>query len=227
MFEHPVNPPRPSEPQQGLRIIAEAVLVAVIGAALALLANQLSPRGLELARNYFPGDSRTNKPVPVATGNATSTNVGATPASGSTNSGTNALAKKLQAEGLHLLDRAQAGQLFHDPRVQENLVVFVDARGEDDYAKGHIPGAFEFYPYYPAKYLTNVLPPCQIAEKIVVYCTGGDCEDSQSAALFLRDSGIPPEKLFVFAGGMTEWEAGKLPVETGVRNSGDIRPAQP
>jgi hypothetical protein len=35
-------------------ILVEATLVASAGLALALLANQLSPRGIELTRNYFP-----------------------------------------------------------------------------------------------------------------------------------------------------------------------------
>ena len=216
-------PPPGSHPVR--RIFAEAVLVAVVGVGLALLGNRISPQGLQLARNYFPGDSSPVVPAPasVTTGNGVSSNTSVA----TTNAVTSELETKLRAEGLHLLDRAGAEKLFRDPRLQENAILFIDARGEDDYAKGHIPGAFEFTPYHPEKYFATVLPACQVARQIVVYCTGGECEDSHSTALILRDAGVPAEKLFVFGGGMTEWESAKLPVESGARNSGDIHPPSP
>jgi hypothetical protein len=43
----------------------------------------------------------------------------------------------------------------------------------------------------------------------------------------LRDAGVPREALFVYAGGITEWKAGGLPVESGVRGSGQLLPAKP
>jgi rhodanese-related sulfurtransferase len=56
----------------------------------------------------------------------------------------------------------------------------------------------------------------------VVYCNGGECEDSEFAAIMLRDAGVPREMLFVFAGGIVEWKAAGLPVETGPRGSGQL-----
>ena len=78
--------------------------------------------------------------------------------------------------------------------------MFIDARDEAHYREGHIPGAYEFDPYYPEKYFPTALPPCQAAEQIVVYCHGGDCDDSESAALTLRDVGIAMNKLLFTAG---------------------------
>jgi rhodanese-related sulfurtransferase len=197
--------------------------VGVIGVAFAFLANQLSPRGLNPAMNYFPGDAKPSTVPAPAVPPLTSggTNVPAP-------SSADALAARLKGNGLQLLDRAGVEKLFHDPRRQENLIMFIDARDEDHYQEGHIPGAFEFYPYHPEKYLETVLTPCQIAGQIIVYCTGGDCEDSESAALFLRDAGgVPGAKLLIYGGGMTEWEAAGLPVESGPRNSGNIRNPAP
>ena len=77
------------------------------------------------------------------------------------------------------------------------------AREEDHYRDGHIPGAYELNPYHPEKELSQVLPLCQMAAQVVVYCTGGDCEDADSTALLLRDAGVPAPKLFVFGGGYT------------------------
>ena len=45
---------------------------------------------------------------------------------------------------------------------------------------------------------------CQAAEQVVVYCTGGECEDSDTAAILLRDAGVPTAKLFVYGGGFAE-----------------------
>lgn len=179
------------------RLMLEALLVAGAGVAFAFLANQISPRGLKLARNYSA----------------------AVPAQASGVS----LPDRLKAQGLNLIKRPEVEALFHDPRAQQNAILFIDARGEDDYQKGHIPGACEFDPYYPEKYVPTVLPLCEMAERLVVYCTGGDCEDSQAAAVFLRNAGIPGEKLFVYGGGITEWETNGLAVEKGARNSGDIQ----
>ncbi|HEX7617898.1 MAG TPA: rhodanese-like domain-containing protein, partial [Verrucomicrobiae bacterium] len=133
------------------------------------------------------------------------------------------LAAQMKERGLQLIDGPQATKFFHDPRFQQNMVVFVDARNEAEYQKGHVPGAYEFDPYHPEKYFDAVLPVCQKAEQIVVYCNGGDCDDSENAAIWLRDNaGISNQKLCVYGGGFTEWTTNNLPVETGVRNSGTL-----
>jgi hypothetical protein len=40
--------------------------------------------------------------------------------------------------------------------------------------------------------------------------------------MFLQTAQIPAAKLQVYAGGITEWKAGHLPLELGPRNSGRI-----
>ena len=75
----------------------------------------------------------------------------------------------------------------------------------------------------PENYLTNVVPVCLAAQQIVFYCNGGDCDDSEHAAIMLRDSiALPKEKVFVYGGGMTEWASNRLPIEIGARNSGQF-----
>ena len=103
----------------------------------------------------------------------------------------------------------------------------VDARDSAHYEAGHIPGAWQFDHYRPESSLPKVLPPCLSALKIVVYCGGGQCEDSEFAAIMLRDAGVRRESLFVYAGGIAEWMARHLPIETGGRNSGRILPTGP
>lgn len=197
--------------------------MAVIGAAFALAANEFSPRGLRLTKNYFPGATRSSVSAAIATN--------LTPRPGDTHVGApspaEVLATRLEAKGLHLVESHQVAQLFRDPRYEQELIVFVDARDDRHYQEGHIPGAYQFDHYRAENHLATVLPVCQVAEQIVVYCTGGDCEDSEFAAIFLRDVGIPKEKLFVYGGGMTEWTTNGLPVEIGGRKSGNFRHAKP
>ena len=57
--------------------------------------------------------------------------------------------------------------------------------------------------------------------------TGGECEDSHFAAQMLQEAGVPADRLAVYTGGISEWEAKRLPIETGARNSGILRNHQP
>jgi rhodanese-related sulfurtransferase len=198
------------------KVLHEGALIAVIGAALAFAANALSPRGLELSRNYFPATTLAS-PTPVAR-----TNLLTAPAA-HTNSPLDLLAERLRAIGLQLAGSNQVVQFFRDPRREQDAVIFIDARDEDHYRAGHIPGAYHFDRFHPENYLTNVVPVCLAAQDIVFYCNGGECDDSEHAAIMLRDSlGLPKEKVFVYGGGFTEWTNDGLPFELGARNSGDL-----
>lgn len=205
------------------KVLWESLLVAVIGIALAFAANAISPRGLQLTTDYFPDANPSSRPKTTATP--------LTPSLGNTNVAVpppaQLLAARLQAKGLQLVTSDQAAQLFRDPRYEQELIVFIDARDDQHYQQGHIPGAYQFNHYRAENYLATVMPVCQTAQQIVVYCTGGDCEDSEFAAIFLRQAGISPEKLFVYAGGMAEWNTNGLPVEIGARKSGNFRPTKP
>lgn len=202
-------------------ILLETALVAVVGIAFAFAANQISPRGLMITRNYFP--TGTNNAVRLA---STTPHRGITDTNSTTAFPAHQLAAQMKQEGLQLINEAHTVQLFHESHLNPNII-FIDARGEADYQAGHIPGAYEFDPYHPEKYFPSILPVCQTARQIVVYCNGGDCDDSQTAALLLKDVGIPGQKLFVYAGGITDWINKRLPIETGVRNSGKLQRARP
>jgi len=198
------------------KVLQEGALIAVIGAALAFAANGLSPRGLELTIDHYPGD-RVASPSKAAATNLT--NVAAT----ITNSPLELLSARLRANGLQLAESNQVVQFFRDPRREADGVIFIDARDEEHYRAGHIPGAYHFDRFHPENYLTNVVPACQAAQDIVFYCNGGECDDSEHAAIMLRDSlGLPKEKVFVYGGGFTEWTNDGLPFELGARNSGEL-----
>lgn len=213
--DHSTRPVRSSRPHVIGDTLLEAMLVAAVGGVFALATNHISPRGLELARNYFP--TGTNDLVRAVATNAPPGNIA------DTNTGISISAEQLAArvkqQGFQWVDRQRALQLFHDSHSNQG-VVFIDARDQSYYLEGHIPGAYDFNPYDPEKYFPVIMPVCQEAKRIVIYCEGGDCDDSETAALLLKDVGIPREKLFVYGGGITEWTNNRLPVETGKRTSG-------
>jgi len=198
-------------------VLIEGLLVALVGAGLSLAANYLSPRGLKLSRNYFPPPPAVSNapPTSLAPGGGLTTNLPAL---------SNALALRLQARGLSLLDSNQVIHLFHDPAYQQEQVIFIDARDDPAYQAGHIPGAYQLDYYRPEPYLPAVLQAAQFARQIVIYCNGGDCEDSEFAATLLAPA-VPPGTLGVYGGGFTEWVTNGLPVEIGGRKSGVFKNA--
>jgi len=197
-------------------VLREALFVALAGVAFAIAANELSPFGLSLTRNYFPVAAGTNLTIVRAVA-ATVTNQ--PPAEH--------LRDELSAAGLQLAVSNQVIAWFADPRRLTGHIVFIDARNEADYGQGHVPGAWLFDPYQPEKYFPAVVPPAQAADIIVVYCHGGDCDDSLSAATLLRQVGISGEKISVYGGGFGEWETLGRPVESGPQNSGQINKGGP
>ncbi len=195
-------------------VAVEAVLIAGVGALLAFAANALSPRGLNLLRDNFPTRPAVSSLRPLSNGSNAVAN---------TTVARDELAQRLRAEGLELAQTNEVLQLFHDPRCEQGLVVFIDARADEPYLSGHIPRAYQFDRYYPEKYVSSILSACGPAQKIVVYCNGGNCEDSEFAAIMLGQWGVPKDKLLVYGGGITEWSSNHWPVEVGPRGSGNLR----
>lgn len=246
----PAGAPAPRSPRPPVRRVAvEALWVAGIGVLVALLANAVSPRGLSLTRDYFPAAPRERDPRPPAppspgpsdpvapgvTGvpattsappTATPSAAGADPAAAPGLTGEE-IRRRLQARGLKAVDGDEARRVYDDPRRAQEVWVFVDARNEAHFAEGHVPGAYLFDRYYPEKHLPLVLPACQQAERILVYCNGGECEDSELAAAALVEAGVPGDRVEVYLGGYTDWGRRRNPVESGARGSGEIREGRP
>ena len=197
----------------------EGAVVAGVGVILSFIANAVSPRGLALSRDYFPGAIRPGSSM------AASTNASIVSAATNAAAATQLIAARLAAKNLRMVDLEQARELYFDPRYQHGGVVFVDARDDGLYQAGHVPAAHQFDHYRAPNNLAAILPVCAVAEQIVVYCNGGDCEDSEFAAVTLRESGVPNEKLHIYGGGFTEWSTSGLPVERGARGSGLLREA--
>jgi rhodanese-related sulfurtransferase len=198
-------------------VLREAAIIAFAGAILAFAANALSPRGVTLGRTYLADKRPTSKPV--------SSNPGA--ASTTTLTEEQATALHLKEKGLQTMDTRQVQALTKDIRYREGSVILIDVRNIPHYEEGHIPGAYnyDFY-YHRDDQVGQIVPTCQNAQQIIVYCNGGKCDASEEASLFLRDSiNIPGQKLYVYTGGFADWEARGLPIETGPQNSGKLKDA--
>ncbi len=196
--------------------LIEAASVAFVGIVVGLLANQFSPRGLSLTRDYFPTVNGAGPSVVPRT---------ASPESSSNT--TQSVNARLEGRGLHPIAREEVVALFRSPQYEQEGVVFIDARNDEHYQESHIPGAYQFDRYYPERYLPAILPACLNAAKVIVYCTGGNCEDSELAAQTLKETGVPTDRLFVYTGGIGDWSTNNLPLELGARKSGILRVVKP
>ncbi len=169
-----------------------------------------------------PGDGKPAGTTPAAA----ASNTASPPAHGEDGHDHEAeVAARLATQGLKAIPHEQVVSTFESEMYAVGAYVFVDARDDDAFREGHIPGAFQFDHYKLDRYLADVMPAVQQALKVVVYCNGGDCEDSEFAALHLLANGANPELVHVYVGGIKQWRAAGLPVETGERDSGEITPA--
>jgi len=111
--------------------------------------------------------------------------------------------------------------LLDDPLTAAGLNVIVDARNEAHFADGHLPGAMLCNPYDVAKYIDNIiegetmLDRVLAAEKVVVYCGGGDCADSVFMCRELLELDVPYDAIFLYEGGWKDWTAQHGPIEKG------------
>jgi len=82
--------------------------------------------------------------------------------------------------------------------------IILDARTPEDFAEKHIPGANNFSVGNFDSLFRERGDLLKLGEVIIVYCSGPSCEDSRNLAEKLSDRGF--ENIFVFKGGMEEWE---------------------
>ena len=95
----------------------------------------------------------------------------------------------------------------------------LDARRTSVYEQGHIAGARPFSVWESdiddkvRKLFDERGEPAQQAQPIVVYCSGGDCEDSHMLAQKLW--GIQFNNVYVYKDGYPDWAAHHAPTRTG------------
>ena len=171
----------------------QAAIVLGIGACLAFIANFLSPRGLSLSRDYFP---------PTIPQEAL---------------GTPAISENSTPPLTHEFasaSRTEVEAFTRDPRFVMQKFVLIDARNVANYESGRIPGALQYDHFRPTENIAQIVPACLAAEKIILYCHGGNCEDSIFAARLLVGYGVPAARLAIYEAGFHDWQSADLPIQT-------------
>jgi rhodanese-related sulfurtransferase len=95
-------------------------------------------------------------------------------------------------------------------------VPFLDARRTSVYREGHIPGARPFSIWesdVDEKIKTFFAEGHDPSTPIVVYCSGGECEDSHMLATKLHMAGF--DNALVYKDGYPDWQKRGLPIHTG------------
>jgi rhodanese-related sulfurtransferase len=94
--------------------------------------------------------------------------------------------------------------------------LILDARTADFYHEGHLPGALLLDFYNMDMYWDEVRPKLDRYAIYVIYCNGGDCEDSQLLATQLINEGYYEPR--VYKGGYEKWVELGNPIETSTPN---------
>ena len=89
--------------------------------------------------------------------------------------------------------------------------VFLDARPEEEYLAGRIPGAMNLPTHAFDEVAPQILPILLPDQPVVVYCSGVDCDDSIQLGTLLIQQGYT--NIYMYPGGFTEWEESGQEVE--------------
>lgn len=210
------------------RTMVEAVAIGVVSLALGLGVNAVNEDGLKLSRNYFERLSPAPvKPIPPAVVSATSpAGPGAQDKPTTPPPVVNPAARRLLDAGVGIAHIDDVKAMIGDP-LYGSMQILIDARDDQHYQAGHIAGAYQLDHYHVDRYLPALLPVTLPADRVIIYCAGGECEDSELAAMDLIQSGVDRSKIFVYLEGYKEWSSRREPVEKGERGSGDIAPGTP
>lgn len=100
---------------------------------------------------------------------------------------------------------------------EENRALFLDARGEDSFAQGHIKGAKSLPWHSVDDYPMEIIQELSRQTLIITYCDGETCNLSHDLAVFLKEMGFLNTKVLV--NGWTAWKEEGLPVEIGMGES--------
>lgn len=95
---------------------------------------------------------------------------------------------------------------------ETGAIIILDARTPDKYEAGHIPGAISLPVSTFSETYPSVKPMLEDGKSLVLYCIGVNCIDSSLLARELYNKGH--REIFVYKGGMEEWEAMGHPVQT-------------
>lgn len=203
---------------------AEALVLVALCTCLSLAANALHARGIRLGRDYFPVRAASRQ------GPADEQRASAPPRAneqgpvGERHDGgrqgdpeaVEATRKSSLNHDLQVVSSEEAHEYFVKSEGSEGLIVFVDARNDEEYSGGHVPGALHVDHYQQEACLPLVRHLLEAAQVIIVYCQGGDCEDSIYLCNdLIYTHGFPYDNVYLYEGGIQEWRERGWPVNMG------------
>lgn len=97
-------------------------------------------------------------------------------------------------------------------KLRDGIVTILDVRPTDEFAAGHLPGAFNI----PIAELERRLAELPSGREIIAYCRGPYCVLSFDAVTALRAKGYQVRRL---EDGYPEWKAAGLPVEAALQSA--------
>lgn len=196
--------------------VLEVLVLCALAIVLAVGANSLRGRdAIKLTRDYFP---KATMPVPKPVGQTMEPGTAGTATPSAQEPGDSDNPAPHPGHEFHALTFEQTRELFEHPNTEAGVYLFVDARNDESFAEGRILGAMQCDHYRIDEHLAPLLEAAEYADKLIVYCNGGECEDSILLCRDLLEAGVDYEKLHLYLGGWTEWLARGMPSD-----KGDIR----
>jgi len=216
-------------------VLVEMLVIAAIGAGGAFAINSMRGKNsLHVTRNYFPQAAAPSKPATTDTGKTADPVMTPTPSivpspaqdqpkpafapvkpKDEPRPETPKAAKKHVQSEFKEIDFDGVRQALNDPRAQTKEYLIIDARDTEHFEEGHLPGAVQCDHYRIDDYIDRVRELAMAASMVIVYCNGGECEDSLFVCRTLTEYGVPAGMIQLFPGGWEEWEASGEPGETG------------
>lgn len=198
--------------------LLQVVVVVSASTALALAGNAIrwDKSSVDLSREYFKvaptGQARIPAPTPPvadpANGNAATDDAQADTAVDDD-------APTTSWHGFQMATYEQARAIFDNSFYETGIYLFVDARDDTHYVEAHVRGAVQIDHYRVDEYMPDLLDTLMDADMVVVYCNGGQCEDSIFVCTDLTEAGIPYDRVYLYEGGIKEWQANNAPTVSG------------
>ncbi len=107
--------------------------------------------------------------------------------------------------------RLEIGNVLDARALYDSGALFVDARSDDQYRKGHIQGAVSLPVRQFRSRIDGFKSRFPFDMTIVTYCSGRECDDSHRLADLLLDEGFMDVRVFI--DGYPLWEEKGYPVE--------------
>ena len=200
----------------------EIVILAIVAVALGFTANGVRAKGsVDLEKNYFSVgweivNDRVKEPTPRAEVSGPMQEAGESQGHQLVAAPPTPCEKKSKhpEHPYQVISFEDVVAVFNDPKTAMGANVFVDARAAVVYEDGHIPCAVQADAYEIADCIDDLLDHVLGAEKVIVYCNGGDCEDSIFLCRDLVNADVPYDAIYLYPGGCQEWQEKGMPVAT-------------